>query len=164
MGFWVVTRLLPPAAKEAVIVSKTSSKVWTLFTDGASNVKGFGLGVVLITPLGETLRHAIKTVPLTNNEADYEALIAGLKLARGLSSEVIEIKCDSQLVVNQVYGIFDTKEERIQQYVIKVQSLVARFREWMITHIPREENVEIDALANLGSSTEMKGYDSGTIV
>ncbi|XP_075095125.1 uncharacterized protein LOC142173434 [Nicotiana tabacum] len=52
----------------------------------------------------------------------------------------------------------------MQQYLNKVQALLARFREWSIIHIPREENVEADALANLGSSTKMKGSDSGTVV
>nr|XP_016509521.1 PREDICTED: uncharacterized protein LOC107826988 [Nicotiana tabacum] len=78
--------------------------------------------------------------------------------------EVIKIKCDSQLVVNQVYGIFDTKEERMQEYVVNVQTLLARFREWSITHIPREDNTKADTLASLGSSTEMKGSDSGTVI
>ncbi|XP_070039978.1 uncharacterized protein [Nicotiana tomentosiformis] len=115
-------------------------------------------------PSGEITRQFIKTVPLTTNEVEYEALIAELKLARRLGSEVIEVKYDSQLVVNQVYGIFDTNEERMQRYVSKVQALLARFREWSIIHILREENVEADALANLGSSTEMKGFDSKTVV
>nr|XP_009782210.1 PREDICTED: uncharacterized protein LOC104230990 [Nicotiana sylvestris] len=92
--------LMPLAAKEAVSISGTISRVWTLFTNGASNVKGTGLGVVLITPLGETLRKAIRIVSLTNNEVEYEALVAGLELTWGLGSEVIEVMCDSQLVVN----------------------------------------------------------------
>nr|XP_009793467.1 PREDICTED: uncharacterized protein LOC104240336 [Nicotiana sylvestris] len=70
----------------------------------------------------------IKTVPLTNNEAEYEALVAGLELARGLGSEVIEIK------------------------------------EWSIVHISREENMEVDALSNLGSSIEIKVANSGMVV
>ncbi|XP_070057662.1 uncharacterized protein [Nicotiana tomentosiformis] len=82
--------LLPLATKEAVMVSESTSGVWTLFTDGASKVKGSGLGIFLITPSGETLRQAITMIPLTNNEAENE----------GLDSEVIEIKCDSQLVIN----------------------------------------------------------------
>ncbi|XP_070039942.1 uncharacterized protein [Nicotiana tomentosiformis] len=115
-------------------------------------------------PLLETLRQDIRMIHLTNNEAEYEALIAGLELARELESEVIEIKCDSQLVVNQVYGIFDTKEERMQQYMVKVQDLLAQFEEWSITHIPREDNAEADALANLGSSIEIQGLESGMVV
>ncbi|XP_070037252.1 uncharacterized protein [Nicotiana tomentosiformis] len=163
-AFGISSGLLPLATKEAVMVSESTSGVWTLFTDGASNVKGSGLGIVLITPSGETLRQAIRTVPLTNNEAEYEALIAGLELARGLDSEVIEIKCDLQLVVNQVYGIFETKDEYMQQYVVKVHALLVRFREWLVTYIPREDNVEADALANLGSSMEIKGSESGMVV
>ncbi|XP_075083415.1 uncharacterized protein LOC142167154 [Nicotiana tabacum] len=85
-------KMMPLAAKEAVLVSGIISGVWTLFTDGASNVKGSDLGIVLITPSGKTLRQAIRSVPLTNNEAKYEALFARLELARGLGSVVIEIK------------------------------------------------------------------------
>ncbi|XP_070039957.1 uncharacterized protein [Nicotiana tomentosiformis] len=156
--------LLLLAAKEAIMVSKLAPRVWTLFTDGTSNVKGSGLGIVLVTPSGETLRQSIRTVTLTNNEAEYEALIAGLELTWGLDSEAINIKCDSQLVVNQVYEIFDIKDERMQQYVVKVQALLSRFWEWSITHIPREENAEADALANLGSSTKLQGPESGAVV
>ncbi|XP_075091619.1 uncharacterized protein LOC142171814 [Nicotiana tabacum] len=156
--------LLPLATKEAVMVSESTSEVLTLFTDGASNVKGFGLSIILTTPSGETLRQSIRTVPLTNNEAEYETLIARLELARGLDSEVIEIKYDSQLVVNQVYEIFEAKEKSMQQYAMKVQALLARFREWSIMHILREENIEADALDKLGSSTEMKGADSDMVV
>lgn len=91
---------------------------------------------MLITPLGETLRQAIRIVPLTNSEVEYEALIVGVELVCGLDSEVTEIKCDFQLVVNQVYEIFEAKEECMHQYVMKVQALLAQFREWSITHIP----------------------------
>ncbi|XP_070002953.1 uncharacterized protein [Nicotiana sylvestris] len=156
--------LLPLATKEAMMMSESISEVWTLFTDRASNVKGSGLGIVLTTPLGKTLRQAIRTVSLTNNEAEYGALIAGLELAQGLDSKVIEIKYDSQLVVNQVYRIFEDKKERMQQYMVKVQALLAQFRKWSITHISREENVEAESLAKLGLSTKMKGSESGTIV
>lgn len=66
-------------------------------------------------------------VHLTNHEVEYESLIARIELALGLNSEVIETKCDSQLVLNQIYGIFDTKQEQIQQCVIKVQALLVQF-------------------------------------
>ncbi|XP_070039699.1 uncharacterized protein [Nicotiana tomentosiformis] len=157
-------RLMPLAAKEAMLVSGTVSSIWILFMNGASNVKGSGLGIVLITPSGETLRQAIRTMPLTNNEAEYETLVTGLEQARGIGSEVIKIKCDSQLVLNQVYGIFDTKEERMQQYFNKVQVFLLRFKEWSIIQILREENMEANALANLGSSTEMKGADFEALI
>lgn len=77
-------------------------------------MKGSDLWIVLSTPSGEILRQDIQTVPLTNNTTEYDSMIARLELARGLYSKVIEVKCDSHLVVNQIYGIFDTKEERMQ--------------------------------------------------
>ncbi|XP_075099525.1 uncharacterized protein LOC142176292 [Nicotiana tabacum] len=138
--------LMPLAAKQVVLVLGNVSCVWTLFMDGASNVKVYGLTIVLITPSREILKQAIRTVQLTNNEAEF--LVAGLELARGLGSEAIETKCNSQLVVNQVYGIFDTKEEHMQQYLNKVQVLLSRFRGWSIIHILREENVK--ALGQFG--------------
>ncbi|XP_070020037.1 uncharacterized protein LOC142180828 [Nicotiana tabacum] len=116
--------LMHLAGKEAELVSGTTLGVGTLFTDGASNVKGSGLRIVLITPSSETLRQAIRKLPSTNNKVEYEALVVGLELARGLGSEVIEIKCDFQLVVNQVYEISNIKEECMQQYVNKVYTLL----------------------------------------
>lgn len=61
-----------------------SSGVWILFTDGALNVKGFGLGIVLKPLTSSVIRKYIKTSKLTNNEAEYEAMIAGLELVRAL--------------------------------------------------------------------------------
>ncbi|XP_070004569.1 uncharacterized protein LOC142163366 [Nicotiana tabacum] len=87
---------MPLDDKEIVLVSETTLGVWTLFMDGVSNVKGSWLEVVLVTSSGETLRPAIKTVLLTNNEAEYEALVAGIELAQGLGFEVIEFKCPYQ--------------------------------------------------------------------
>lgn len=81
-----------------------------MFTNGVSNVKGFGLGIVLITPSGEILRQFIRTIPLTNNEIKYEAIITGLKLDLALGSVVIEVQSDSQVVVNQIYRILMLKK------------------------------------------------------
>ncbi|XP_070008432.1 uncharacterized protein [Nicotiana sylvestris] len=132
----------------------TSSGIWTLFTDGASNVKGFGLCIVLRSPTGGVIRQSIKTTRLTNNETEYEAIIADLELAKGLGAEVIEVKCDSLLVVNKVNGSFEVREDRMQRYLNKIQITLHRFKEWTLVHIPREENSEADALANLGSSVK----------
>nr|XP_009759001.1 PREDICTED: uncharacterized protein LOC104211612 [Nicotiana sylvestris] len=64
--------------------------------------EGSGLGIVLKPPTGDTIGKSIKTPRLTNNEAEYEAMISGLELAKSLGAKVIEAKCDSLLVVNQV--------------------------------------------------------------
>ncbi|XP_070055374.1 uncharacterized protein [Nicotiana tomentosiformis] len=91
------TKIVPEVEKELQIFTGSNLGTWTLFTNGSSNIKGASLGIVLIPPSGESIRQAIKCYPITNNEAEYEAVITGLELARELSIEKIVIKSDSQL-------------------------------------------------------------------
>ncbi|XP_070049240.1 uncharacterized protein [Nicotiana tomentosiformis] len=110
------------------------------------------------------VRQSIRTVKLTNNEDEYEGMIAGLELAKALGAEVIEAKCDSLHVVNQVNGTFEVREERKQRYLDKLQVTLHRFKEWSLQHVPRDQNSEADALANLGSSVEDNELDSRAVV
>ncbi|XP_070029522.1 uncharacterized protein [Nicotiana sylvestris] len=68
------------AEKELQVFNGANPETWTLFTDGSSNVKGAGLGIVLIPPTGKTIRQAIKCHSITNKKREYEAVIAGLEL------------------------------------------------------------------------------------
>nr|XP_016437238.1 PREDICTED: uncharacterized protein LOC107763277 [Nicotiana tabacum] len=76
------TNLVPEAEKELQVFTGANPGTWILFTDGSSKVKGAGLGIILIPPSGEVIRQVIKCYPITNNEVEYEAVIAGLELAR----------------------------------------------------------------------------------
>ncbi|XP_070039586.1 uncharacterized protein [Nicotiana tomentosiformis] len=87
-------------------------------------------------------------------------MIVGLELAKNLGVEVI----DPLLVVNQVNGTFEVREERMQRYLGKLQVTLHRFKEWTLQHIPRDQNSEADALANLGSSVEDTEFNSGELV
>ncbi|XP_070008579.1 uncharacterized protein [Nicotiana sylvestris] len=75
------------AEKELQVFNGSNPGTWTLLTDGSSNVKGAGLVIVLVPPTGETIRQAKTCHPITNNEAEYEVVIAGLELARDLGIE-----------------------------------------------------------------------------
>ncbi|XP_019259970.1 PREDICTED: uncharacterized protein LOC109238001 [Nicotiana attenuata] len=88
----------------------------------------------------------------------------GLELAKGLGAEVIEAKCDSLLVVNQVKGTFEVREERLQRYLDRLQVTQRRFKEWTLQHVPRDQNREADALTNLGSSVEDNELNSWVVV
>ncbi|XP_070036885.1 uncharacterized protein [Nicotiana tomentosiformis] len=90
-------------------------------------------------------------------------MIAGLELARSLGAEVVEAKCDSLLVVNQVNGTFEVREDPMQRYLDKLQVTLHRFKEWTLQHVLREQNSEVDALANLGSSVEDDELNLGTV-
>ncbi|XP_070052500.1 uncharacterized protein [Nicotiana tomentosiformis] len=91
-------------------------------------------------------------------------MIQGLELAKNLEAEVIEAKCDSLLVVNQVNGTFEAREERMQRYLDKLHVSLHRFNEWTLQHVPRDQNSEADALTNLGSSVEEDELKIGEVV
>ncbi|XP_070045109.1 uncharacterized protein [Nicotiana tomentosiformis] len=132
--------------------------------DGAFKAKEYELGIVLKPHIGSVIRQSIRTIKLINIVAEYEAMITGLELAKSLGAEVIESKSDSLLVVNQVNGTFDGKEERMRRYWDKLQVTLHQFKECTLQHIPRYQNSEADALANLGSFVDSNEFRSGEVV
>ena len=71
-----------------------------------------GIGIVLKSPKADTLKRKVRLHhPTTNNEAEYEALLKGLELAKSLGAEPILVQGDSQLVTGQVNGMYEAKEE-----------------------------------------------------
>ena len=105
--------------------------VWLLHVDGSSTVGGSGAGLVLRGPQGPSeakISYALKFgFQASNNEAEYEALIVGLKLAKDVGAEKLEIYSDSMLVVQQLKGEYDAKDEGMIQYLKVVRCLVSDF-------------------------------------
>ena len=80
-------------------------KLWILKTDGSSKAVGGGAGMVLLSPEGLSIAQAVKFAFTTsNNEAGYEAMLLGLRLAKELSVVNLELRCDSQFVASQLRG------------------------------------------------------------
>jgi ribonuclease HI len=116
-----------------------------------------GSGVALITPDKEEIAVALKLdFPTTNNEAEYEEVIAGLSLAEHLGAKNLEIRSDSQVVVGHIQGGSEAKGEKMIKYLAKVLSFWDRFERVVVTQIPRTKNERADALARLGSETDEK--------
>ena len=137
-----------------------TEKAWTLFTDGSSTSQSGGAGIILTSPEGFKVQQAIKFLfPVTNNEAEYEALIAGIKLALHLEVKVIEIFSDSQLVVKQVVGEFKTLNERMLAYMQLSTRLLQSFVSWTINNIDRSVNHWADALSKLATTSMGRGYE-----
>ncbi|MBK5591084.1 ribonuclease HI family protein, partial [Salmonella enterica subsp. enterica serovar Typhi] len=88
----------------------------------------------------------------TNNEAEYEAMIAGLELARKLGVQNLKICSDSQLVVKQILGEYKAKDRQMEEYLTLVQQQLKFFPNWSIERIPRSKNTNADALSKLASS------------
>ena len=93
--------------------------------------------------------------PSTNNEAEYEAHLKGLELAKSLGAESVLVQGDLQLVIGQVNGTYEAKEERIKKYLNKVRRLIKKFSEAHFVHVPKEENVEVNTLAKETSISEL---------
>nr|CAN82186.1 hypothetical protein VITISV_031111 [Vitis vinifera] len=130
---------------------------WTLRVDGASRSSGSGVGLLLQSPIGEHLEQAILLgFPVSNNEAEYEAILSGLDLALALSVSKLRVYCDSQLVVRHVQKEYKAKDERMAQYLAKVRDTLQRFTEWTIEKIRRIENGRVDALAGIAASLPIK--------
>ena len=127
---------------------------WVLHVDGSSTRAGSGAGLVLTGPHGTKVLYALKFgFEASNNEAEYEALIAGLKLVRDIGARRVQALSDSMLVVQQVRGEYETKGENMAKYLGVVRRLLQEFAAWAINKIPREENVEADRLSKFASIT-----------
>ena len=108
---------------------------------------------MLQSPEGDKLTYKVRLqYQATNNEVEYKALLKGLKLAKSIEAESILILGDSQLVMGQVNGICEAKEERMKKYLKKVLQLVKKFKEANFVQISGEENMEADALAKEASA------------
>ena len=84
---------------------------WRVFVDGALNAMGAGAGIVIITPEGIRLKHSFRLgFRTSNNEVEYEALLAGLNTVLGMGAQEMEAYSDSWLVVNQVQGSFEARD------------------------------------------------------
>nr|GEX72785.1 hypothetical protein [Tanacetum cinerariifolium] len=95
-----------------VPLEKDNTESWTLFTDEASSPKGSGAGLVLIGPSGIEYTSALRlTFPSTNNEAEYEAFLAGLRIARQMNISNIEVKVESKLVASRINGIYEASKD-----------------------------------------------------
>ncbi|XP_013739459.2 uncharacterized protein LOC106442303 [Brassica napus] len=148
------TRGVRPLEQEVLLRGETKEEgEWILHIDGSSNVRGAGVGIVLTSPTGDTASRAVRcNFKATNNESEYETLITGLTLAHQMGAENIQVFGDSTLIINQVQEEYQAKDDSMIQYLAVAQRLIKKFKSCKLTQIPREQNTQADALANLGSA------------
>nr|GFC67391.1 reverse transcriptase domain-containing protein [Tanacetum cinerariifolium] len=141
---------IPSNASQATSVTETQEEPWMLFTDGSSCVDGSGAGLILTNPNGIEFTYALRfQFAASNNEAEYEALIAGLRIATQMGVENIQANVDSKLVANQVLGTYVAKEDNMIKYLEIANGLVSGFKTFSISQVPRSKNKKADALSTL---------------
>ncbi|XP_074347581.1 uncharacterized protein LOC141686445 [Apium graveolens] len=135
------------------VITISESEAWVLFTDGSSTSQTGGAGIVLTKPEGFVVKQVVKfKFPATNNEAEYEGLIDGLKLAHKLEASVIDLFSDSQLVVKQVLGEFKSINDRMATYMQITLKLLQMFTSWTNNNVGRSTNQWADALSKVATS------------
>jgi ribonuclease HI len=129
------------------------SSVWTMYFDGSKRVQGAGAGVVLISPHGDKLKYVLRMsfLQASNNEAEYEALLHGMNMAKACGATRLKIFGDSNLVVQEVMNRCDTIHDNMMAYKNLYHYLEGTFNGCEVSHISRNNNEEANNLANIGS-------------
>jgi ribonuclease HI len=121
-----------------------------VYFDGASrgNPGPGGIGWVIVTADGIVAEGAETIGRTTNNRAEYEALVRALEAATDYGFDEVDVRGDSELIVKQVRGEYDTNNPELRERRVEVRELLAQFDRWSLEHVPREINDRADSLAN----------------
>jgi ribonuclease HI len=124
-----------------------------MYFDGSLKLEGAGAGVLLISPTGEQLKYVLQIfLNVSNNKAEYEALLHGLHLAASLGIKRLLVYGDSVVVINQVNKSWDRNKENMDAYCLEVCKLENKFYGLKFHHVVRDNNVAADVLSKLGST------------
>jgi ribonuclease HI len=140
---WTDTQLPPP---------QIQAECWTLYFDGSVMKTGAGAGLLFVSPLGEHMRYAVRLhFPASNNMAEYEALLCGLKIAIEIGVKRLDVRGDLQLVIDQVMKNASCHDDKMEAYCKAVRALEDNFYGIELNHVPRRYNEEADELAKIAS-------------
>jgi ribonuclease HI len=131
-------------------------ELWTMFFDGSLMKTGAGAGLLFISPLGKHLRYVLRLhFPASNNVAEYEALVNGLRIAIELGVRRLDARGDSQLVIDQVMKNSHCRDPKMEAYCDEVRRLEDKFYGLELNHIARRYNETVDELAKIASGQTM---------
>jgi ribonuclease HI len=140
---WTDTQLPPP---------QIQAECWTLYFDGSVMKTGAGAGLLFVSPLWEHMRYTVRLhFPVSNNMAEYEALLCGLKIAIETGIKRLDMRGDSQLVIDQVMKNASCHDDKMEAYCKAVRALEDKFYDIELNHVPRRYNEEADELAKIAS-------------
>nr|GEW60402.1 reverse transcriptase domain-containing protein [Tanacetum cinerariifolium] len=123
-----------PVKEETLYLpNKDDVERWTIFTDGASNNKGFGAGLVLISPSGVEFTYALRlNFASMNKKTEYEAHLARLHMERKMKVQDIDVKVDSKLVASQINESYEASSTNMIKYLATIKECIAEFKNFAI--------------------------------
>lgn len=136
---------------EAKNTTNGTAKEVIVYSDGGSrgNPGPSASGFVVYGVNGELLAEGGKYLGITtNNQAEYQAVRLGLEKARELNAQVVSFRVDSQLVSNQLTGVYQIKNRDLWPIHVSIKDLIGQFKKVTFTHVRREFNKEADAMVN----------------
>ncbi|XP_039822798.1 14.7 kDa ribonuclease H-like protein [Panicum virgatum] len=140
-----------------------SHEYWTLYFDGSVMGPGAGAGVFLISSEGGKFQYAVRLhFPASNNVAEYEALISGLRIAMDIGATRLYVYGDSKMVIDQVMKNSNRESPLMDAYCQEIRKLEGRFRGLELHHIPWKQNPDADALAKI--TAERKPAPNGVFI
>nr|XP_023871640.1 uncharacterized protein LOC111984244 [Quercus suber] len=133
------------------------SEHWTIHTDGSAALGIGGVGMILSSPKNDVIKYGVRLqFPATNNEAEYKAVLSGLRVVKAIGVKSLTLDSDSKLVTRQLKNEYEAKEDRMKRYMALANQLISDFDDVKIIQVPREENSEADEVARLASSDTSK--------
>jgi ribonuclease HI len=127
-------------------------KLWTMYFDGSLMKTGAGAGLLFISPLGKHVRYVLRLhFSASNNVAEYEALVNGLRITVELGVRRLDARGDSQLVIDQVVKNSHCRDPKMEAYYDEVRRLEDKFYGLELNHIARRYNETADELAKIAS-------------
>jgi ribonuclease HI len=140
---WTDTQLPPP---------QIQAECWTLYFDNSVMKIGVGASLLFVSPLEEHMRYAVCLYfPASNNMAEYEALLCGLKIAIKTGIKRLDVRGDSQLVIDQVMKNASCHDDKMEAYCKAVRALEDKFYGIELNHVPRRYNEEADEFSKIAS-------------
>ena len=140
--------------KSVSLIATQEPLQWKVYVDGAANQKGSGVGLVLISPEELVVEKSSRLGFLAmNNETEYEALLEGMSMIHKMGEKSVTMFSDSMLVVGQVKGELEARDDRMRGYLTRVKYLHVNFESFDLQHIPRGGNTYDDSLATLATSS-----------
>jgi ribonuclease HI len=131
---------------------RIQAECWTLYFDGLVMKTGAGAGLLFISPLGEHMRYMVRLhFPSSNNMSEYEALLHSLRIAIEMGIKRLDVRGDSQLMIDQVMKNVSCHDDKMEAYCNAVRALEDKFYDIEINLVPHRYNEEVDELAKIAS-------------